>query len=231
MKKNPQSKQNFKEVWNHFFRKEDIFLFPNILCYFRVLLIGVFLFFYFFPITIAGNRYANIYLAAGVIAVAAYTDFIDGFIARTYGRKSPLGSVLDPRADKLLQAAIACALVAKLYRFPSVDIRLSVFLLKEFTLMGQDIHRALKKKTFGKARWYGKVSTFVFYLRLGSLLFAGPRLEHSSLYQQHQVIDSLATVAIFFLTLALIGYIALEYKILKNKVPSGEGEKKNDSNL
>ena len=165
-----------------------------------------------------------------MIAIAAYTDFIDGFVARTYDRKSPLGSVVDPRADKLLQAAIACALVAKLYKFAAVDTRLAVFLLKEFTLRGQDIHRARKKQSFGKAQWYGKVSTFVFYLRLGVLLFAGPMLANSSFYQQHQVIDSLATVAILFLTLALIGYIHLEYKILKKSKISSKGEN-NDQNL
>ena len=230
MKTDTEHKQNFKEVWHHYFRKEDIFLIPNLLCYFRIALIAVFLVFYFHPITILGNQYANIYLAVGVIAIAAYTDFIDGFVARTYDRKSPLGSVVDPRADKLLQAAIACALVAKLYKFAAVDTRLAVFLIKEFTLMGQDIHRARKKQSFGKAQWYGKVSTFVFYLRLGVLLFAGPMLANSSLYQQHQVIDSLATVAILFLALALIGYIHLEYKILKKSKISSKGEN-NDQNL
>jgi len=225
MKTREQSKQNFKDVWFDYFRKEDVFLVPNILCYFRIALSGVFLTFYFHPITIAGNALANIYLSAGVIALAAYTDFIDGFIARTYNRKSKLGSLLDPRADKLLQAAIAIALVIKLYSFVAVDLRLGVFILKELTLRGQDIHRALKKKSFGKARWYGKVSTFVFYLRLGALLFAGPRLQKSSLYQRHLVFDSLSSVAIMFLTLALVGYIQLEYKRLKKPVHEDKGEK------
>lgn len=224
MKHNSQRKQNFIEVWHQYFRKEDALLIPNILCYFRIALIAVFLAFYFYPITIAGNRYANIYLSAGILAIASYTDFIDGFIARTYDRKSPLGSILDPRADKLLQAAIACSLVAKLYTFPAVDLMLGVFLLKEFILRGQDVHRAQKKRSFGKARWYGKVSTFIFYLRLAVLLFSGPRLEDCSHYQRHLVIDSLATVAIVFLLIALVGYIGLEYKRIKEAKASKKGE-------
>ena len=63
MKTDTEHKQNFKEVWHHYFRKEDIFLIPNLLCYFRIALIAVFLVFYFHPITILGNQYANIYLA------------------------------------------------------------------------------------------------------------------------------------------------------------------------
>lgn len=56
MIKDTEHKQNFKEVWHHYFRKEDIFLIPNLLCYFRIALIAVFLVFYFHPITILGNQ-------------------------------------------------------------------------------------------------------------------------------------------------------------------------------
>ncbi len=42
------------------------------------------------------------YWATAVFALAMVTDWFDGRIARRQGRTSPLGSLLDPIADKLL---------------------------------------------------------------------------------------------------------------------------------
>lgn len=43
--------------------------------------------------------------AFAIFAVAALTDLLDGWIARTRGETSALGAALDPIADKLLVAA------------------------------------------------------------------------------------------------------------------------------
>ena len=40
--------------------------------------------------------------ATAVFAIAAATDFLDGFIARRYGLVTPLGRILDPFADKII---------------------------------------------------------------------------------------------------------------------------------
>ena len=41
-------------------------------------------------------------LALGIFAVAALTDFLDGWVARRFDQETPLGAFLDPLADKLL---------------------------------------------------------------------------------------------------------------------------------
>src|SRR5919112_4484651 len=46
-----------------------------------------------------------------VFALAAITDYLDGYVARTYGQQSVLGRMLDPIADKLLVAACLLMLV------------------------------------------------------------------------------------------------------------------------
>jgi cardiolipin synthase len=43
--------------------------------------------------------------ALGVFILAAITDYLDGYVARTYDQSSALGRMLDPIADKLLVAA------------------------------------------------------------------------------------------------------------------------------
>ncbi len=51
-------------------------------------------------------------IAAGMFAVAAATDFVDGYLARRWGATTTLGSFLDTTADKLLVSGALVALVA-----------------------------------------------------------------------------------------------------------------------
>jgi CDP-diacylglycerol--glycerol-3-phosphate 3-phosphatidyltransferase len=51
------------------------------------------------------------YWATAVFCVAMTTDWFDGRVARRRGRTSPLGSLLDPIADKILVLAVLVVLV------------------------------------------------------------------------------------------------------------------------
>ena len=53
------------------------------------------------------------YWATGVFAGAMTTDWLDGQIARRQGRTSPLGSLLDPIADKILVLAVLVMLIGR----------------------------------------------------------------------------------------------------------------------
>lgn len=48
----------------------------------------------------------------GVFLALAFTDFLDGHLARSLGKESVWGALLDPVADKLLVTATSVALVA-----------------------------------------------------------------------------------------------------------------------
>ncbi len=66
---------------------------PNAICIVRVLLVG--------PIVVM--LLDERYLAALVlIAIAGFSDALDGYLARAFDWRTPLGSLLDPAADKLL---------------------------------------------------------------------------------------------------------------------------------
>jgi phosphatidylglycerophosphate synthase len=45
------------------------------------------------------------FIAWALFALAAITDYIDGYLARTYAQETDLGRLLDPAADKLLLVA------------------------------------------------------------------------------------------------------------------------------
>lgn len=209
-------KENFKAVFKKYFRKEEAWYIPNILCYFRILLVVIFMIFYLTPFTVLGNDHAGLYFATATMVIASYTDFIDGFIARTFNQTSNLGKVIDPIADKLLQLAASIALCITLREYPAVFLMFAVFLGKEGTLILQDIFLARRNKSFDHAKWYGKISSFFFYLVLGSLLVSTPFIFDAfpDPFYRHVIIDALCAFATFFLALAWVLYTIFLGKIL-----------------
>jgi cardiolipin synthase len=70
---------------------------PNAICIVRALLVA--------PIVLM--LLEERYLAALLlIAIAGFSDALDGFLARTFDWRTPLGSLLDPAADKLLIVSV-----------------------------------------------------------------------------------------------------------------------------
>jgi CDP-diacylglycerol--glycerol-3-phosphate 3-phosphatidyltransferase len=51
-------------------------------------------------------------LAALVFSLAAFTDYLDGFVARRQGKVTPMGKALDPVADKMLTSSAFIMLAA-----------------------------------------------------------------------------------------------------------------------
>ena len=51
------------------------------------------------------------YVAAGIFAVASFTDWLDGYLARRRKQVTALGQIMDPIADKLLTSAAFISLV------------------------------------------------------------------------------------------------------------------------
>jgi len=78
---------------------------PNLLSAFRILLVPVFIFAYFSDGVGVDTDKVNVW-AVGVYALASFTDFLDGMIARKFNLTSNLGKVLDPLGDKMMQVAV-----------------------------------------------------------------------------------------------------------------------------
>lgn len=76
---------------------------PNKLTVLRICMIPLFIAAYFLP------YFWGAYVAVGIFVLAAFTDFLDGYIARKYHLVTDLGKLLDPIADKILvTAALFC---------------------------------------------------------------------------------------------------------------------------
>ena len=87
-----------------------IFNLPTALTWLRIVLIPVFVGVYYLPDAVLSMGYKN-WLAMTVFAVAAITDWADGYLARRWGQTSAFGAFLDPVADKLMVAAALIMLV------------------------------------------------------------------------------------------------------------------------
>ena len=77
---------------------------PNLLCVLRILLI--------YPVA-HGILLGHFPAVMALFAVAAFTDGLDGFLAKRFGWHSELGKVLDPLADKLLLVTVFICLAVE----------------------------------------------------------------------------------------------------------------------
>ena len=76
------------------------------------------------------------WLALGVWAFACATDFLDGWLARTWQQQSSFGRMLDPIADKLLVSSVLLVLVG-VDRLTGADILpAAIILCREILVSG-----------------------------------------------------------------------------------------------
>lgn len=126
---------------------------PNILSAFRLILVGVFVYFF------VNKQYA---LSFAVYLTAFATDVLDGHLARKYNWITNLGKVLDPLADKLMLFAVLCCF----YSIKEIPMYvLLIVFLKDFVMIviGFILY---SKKVVVYADWFGKIATGLFALAI-----------------------------------------------------------------
>lgn len=78
---------------------------PNILTTLRVALIPILVLFYCLPFS------WSYWASSAIFALASFTDWLDGYLARRWQQNTAFGAFLDPVADKLLVAVALVLLV------------------------------------------------------------------------------------------------------------------------
>ena len=181
------------------FTKKDLWSIPNILCYIRLLLIPVFVIQY-----IKAEEPGEYMQAAAIVLASGLTDFLDGFIARTFNMVTEFGKLIDPMADKLTQAALLFVLIVKIkYMF----LLLILFVVMQLFMLVAGI--AMLKK----GRRLGKVSTTVFYAVM-LVLVALPKLKQTT-------INILMLICGAFLAMSFALYVR-EYRSMYREVKQEE---------
>jgi CDP-diacylglycerol--glycerol-3-phosphate 3-phosphatidyltransferase/cardiolipin synthase len=83
---------------------------PNLLTWLRILLIPVFVTAFYLSDNTLSPHLKNL-ISTSVFLLAAFTDWLDGYLARKLDQFSAFGAFLDPVADKLMVAAALIVLV------------------------------------------------------------------------------------------------------------------------
>ena len=157
---------------------------PNKLTILRIILIPVFLVFFF----VEAIPY-NYVFAAVIFCIAAFTDFLDGYLARKLGLVTNLGKFLDPIADKLLVSAALLALcnVSLMYLWAAL-----IILAREFVVSGIRM-LAASKGTVIAAGKLGKLKMVFQTIAIITILVAG--IVPTSLWSGFEIIQSLIYIA------------------------------------
>ncbi len=144
---------------------------PNKLTLLRILLVPIFMIFAGMSQIGTDSFNPMIYVVAGVVfAVASFTDFLDGHLARKWHMVTDFGKFADPLADKLLTT------VAFLYMMRDglcSPVVLAIILAREFAVSGLRMVAASSKD--GKviaANMWGKVKTVLQMLTIVFYYFA-----------------------------------------------------------
>ncbi|MBQ4424461.1 MAG: CDP-alcohol phosphatidyltransferase family protein [Lachnospiraceae bacterium] len=139
--------------------QHQIFTIPNIMSFFRLLLIPVFVWCYVFRKDMTWSLI--------ILIVSGITDLFDGLIARRFHMISDLGKMLDPVADKLTAAALLICLIVK---YPVMWVAFGALVIKEFSdgILGLMVIKRTGR-VYGSS-WHGKVTTVVMYVVVGLLI-------------------------------------------------------------
>ena len=133
---------------------KDLFNIPNFLCYFRIILIPIFLHRYFLA-----SCKEDYYLCAFILILSGLSDFLDGYIARHYHMVTDFGKVIDPIADKLTQFTVAVVLI---YTYSWMWLLLGIIVIKDGMLALGGFYLYEKGAQVKGASWWGKISTAIF---------------------------------------------------------------------
>lgn len=152
------------------------------------------------------------FLALGIFIISVFTDALDGYIARTKGQKTVLGSYLDPIADKLLLlAAFIC--LAMVNNFPQgrslpAWVVLIVISRDAIIVLGSVIIYLMKGALEVVPSKLGKATTF---LQMATVIVVLLHFRYSHI---------IWNLTIVFTVLSGIGYIRRGSRLLSENHPA-----------
>lgn len=172
---------------------------PNLMGYFRILLIPLFCWLY-----LNAETTRDFFLAALVVMISSLTDLFDGMVARNFNMVTDLGKIVDPVADKLTHAALAICLAT---RYPLMWLLITLMVMKEAYMGIMGIILLRKGRMLNGAMWFGKVCTASLFVGM-LVLFLCPELDIT-------VADTIIGVLMVVMLFTLCNYVPVFRKLLR----------------
>src|SRR3990167_809279 len=141
---------------------------PLILTVLRILVIPIIALIYLLPFSWAHP------VAAILLALAAFTDWLDGYLARSWSQMTQLGAFLDPVADKLL-VAVSLVMVLSSHLIPYLGIAAAVIIGREIAISAlREWMSIIGKRVSVKVSMIAKYKTAIQMLALVLLVWYHP---------------------------------------------------------
>jgi len=188
---------------------------PNALTLVRIALIPVFVVVFYLPY---GWTHAA---CAGIFALAAVTDWLDGFLARRLGQISEFGAFLDPVADKLMVAVVLVLLVQADPR-PWLAVPAAIIIGREIVISAlREWMAEIGQRTRVAVAVMGKVKTTVQMLALLLMIYREP-VDPVPVYT---VGVTLLFVAAFLTLWSMFAYLRAAWPTVSGSATRGGGER------
>ena len=176
---------------------------PNAMSLFRILVIPFFAYFFLKD---------NLTAAVVALALSGLSDALDGFVARRFNQITELGKMLDPLADKLTQGTVAVCIAI---RYPTICPLLFLLVTKELVMLCGACFLLHRGKKPCVAKWYGKVSTTLFYAAIVLIVVMDGFMQ-----VQPEVFNLVSNIALVvtaaFMLYTFVRYFGVFREILRN---------------
>lgn len=181
--------------------RKKILTVPNMLSFFRICLIPIFMWLYI------GEQ--DYFWALIILMISGISDIADGIIARKWNMVSDFGKAFDPIADKLTQVAMLFCLAS---RFNYMIIPLALLVVKEVCTGIAALVSIKRTSTVKGAVWHGKLTTVMIYSMIAI---------HLIWYNIPPTVSLiLVGICVGVMLMSFVMYITQHIKAIKNNVKS-----------
>ena len=178
---------------------------PNSFTLMRIVLIPFLVVMFYIP-----WRWGH-FVCAIIFALAALTDWLDGYLARSLHQTSALGQFLDPVADKLI-VAVALVLLVSDQNLPYLAIPAAIIIGREIGVSAlREWMAVLGKRASVAVSFVGKIKTTIQMIAIVALLATGdyvhPRINLIGYF--------LLWIAAILTVWSMLVYLKAAYKVLR----------------
>ena len=141
---------------------------PTAITLFRIVLIPLFVLVFYLPFA-----WGNL-AAAAIFAMASFSDWVDGYLARMLKQESAFGAFLDPVADKLM---VVAAIVMLVQAHPSIYVVMPsiIIIAREICISAlREWMAGLGKSATVKVSFIGKAKTSAQLFSLFLMIYEEP---------------------------------------------------------
>ena len=193
---------------------------PTLLTWLRILLIPVFVGAFYWPenlhtLSAMPSHEVNLFTTV-IFAIAAFTDWLDGFLARRWNQTSSFGAFLDPVADKLMVAAALIVLVefgrvGAIVSLIIVGREITISALREW-MAGEGQRSSVGVAMIGKIKTAAQMLAILFLLYWDEI-----DLGNFGIFPTQLFGHALIVLAAFLTIVSMVYYLRAAWPKLKGK--------------